>query len=364
MVLGLLCVFLVVSACDELSALTGNCQDQKAQSYAVGTQVDGELSITDCVVTEGSTDYVDYYNFTLDKQTDVTFYYQPENYGKRWSLINRANDVVIINNTGTRTQTQQLAAGTYRIAVKASSANKTGKYVLSTTTPEKGFAGCLTLPEIELGTTLNGEVNIADCFAATGLDVLGENWKIDYYEFKQSQLQPENVTIDIRTSELSFEWYLFTREGNRISNTRSNTDTKQLAPGNYVIAVTGRGTLGDYKLTTTTPTKGFAGCLDLTDYVLGTTINGVSDITDCQGANSNSYVDYYIFTLTQQQNVSFTLESLEIRKYMELYDRGGTRLTETSSGVIPTRQLAPGTYVLLVTGRDKLGTYTLTSTVE
>lgn len=105
--------------------------------------------------------------------------------------------------------------------------------------------------------------------------------------------------------------------------------------------------------------------MELIDYVLGTTVSGVSDITDCQAANSSWYVDYYIFTLTQQQNVSFTLDSLELSKYIALYQRDGNGVKITDSfGVIPTRQLAPGTYVGLVTGRDKLGTYTLTSNVE
>jgi hypothetical protein len=359
MVLGLLCVFLVVSACDELSALTGNCQDQKAQSYAVGTQVDGELSITDCVVTEGSTDYVDYYNFTLDKQTDVTFYFQPESFDREWSVLN-SEDVAVVSRSFDRTQTKQLSPGKYTIAIRAFNRGDVGKYTLSTSTPEKGFGGCLTLPKTELGLNFSGELDITDCL------FFNTNNRVEYHEFELSS--QDDITIDLRSSEIGIEWYLYTRDGTEvIGRSLSNTVTRQLSPGSYVIAVNGFGRLGDYEVTTTTTTKGFSGCLELKDYVLGETVNdGVIEITDCQAANSTAYVDYYVFTLPQQQNVSFNFASPDIgNRFIGLYERDGTRITDSPfSGVIPSTQLAAGTYVVLVSGRGGLGTYTLTSTVE
>jgi hypothetical protein len=361
MALGLVSILLMASTCGEPPRPLVSCINQKAQAYTIGTQVDGELSITDCVVTEGSTNYVDYYKFTIDKQQDVTFYYQPESYDRSWSLIN-SEDKAIINNTSNRTQTQQLAAGSYSIAVKAFSANKTGKYVLSTTTPEKGFGGCQTLPKIELGTTKSEELDITDCFILSGLYILDANIRVDYYEFELSQ--QDDVTIDLRSSELSLNWYLYTRDGNQVIQSFSNTETRQLAQGKYVIAIVGRSeTLGQYKVTTTTSTKGFAGCLELQSYTLGATLVGELEITDCQYPNISDYIDYYEFTLSAQTNITFSLAGSATQVQLDLYKRDGTKV-----GDGPGFQLEVGTYILAVGDNTPftaaVGAYTLSSTIQ
>jgi uncharacterized protein (DUF2141 family) len=357
-VLGLLSILLMASTCGVIPPPPESCKDQKTQAYTVGTQVDGELAVGDCGYPDNATTSqprVDYYKFTLDKQTDVTFYLQTDIFSPN-VIVSNSQDMKVIS-TPFRTATEQLPAGDYEIAVVQRS--ELGKYILSTSTPEKGFGGCLTLPKTELGTSVSGELGITDCF------FFNESSRVEYYEFELTQ--QDDVTVDLRSSELQFlQWELYSRGGNRVAGSVFNTETEQLAPGNYVIAVVGRsGGLGQYKVTTTTTTKGFSGCLALANYTLGETANGVLDITDCQAANSASYTDYYIVTLSQQQNVSFSVTSTDfsIGSFIGLYERDGTRLKE-AIGTLSSTQLAAGTYVILVNGRGDLGTYTLTSTVE
>ncbi len=355
--LGLLSILLMAATCGGEPPVPG-CPDGKFIDYTIATQVSGELEIGDCGFPDNATASqarVDYYKFTLDKQTDVTFYLQTDIFSPEVAVFNSENVKVI--STPFRTATKQLLAGDYVIAVIQRS--ELGTYTLSTSTPEKGFGGCLTLPKNDLGSSVNGELDITDCF------FFNEPSRVEYYEFEVSE--QDDITVDLRSSELPFlQWNLYTRGGDQVTVSTSNTGTKQLAPGNYVIAVVGRsGGLGQYKVTTTTTTKGFSGCLTLTDYALGATVNGVIDITDCQAANSASYTDYYILTLSQQQNVSFSVNSpdFSIGSFVGLYERDGTRVKE-AIGTISSTQLAAGTYVILVNGRGDLGTYTLTSTVE
>jgi hypothetical protein len=354
-------IFLIILTACESSILEPprfGCPVTKLIDYTIATQVSGELEIGDCGYPDNASTSqarVDYYKFTLDKQVDVTFYLQTEIFSPNVKVFNSENVEVI--STPFRTATKQLPAGEYVIAVIQRS--ELGKYILSTSTPEKGFGGCLTLPKTELGLSVNGGLDITDCF------FFNENSRVEYYDFELSE--QDNVTIDLRSSELKFlQWELYSRGGNRVIGSTSNTATEQLAPGNYVIAVVGRsGGLGQYKVTTTTTTKGFSGCLALADYGLGETVNGVLEITDCQAANSASYTDYYVFTLLQQQNVSFSVNSTDfsIGSSIGLYERDGTQVKE-AIGTISSTQLAAGTYVVLVNGRGDLGAYTLTSTVE
>jgi hypothetical protein len=357
-VLGLLSILLMASTCGEPPPPPVSCKDQKTQAYTIATQVSGELAIGDCGYPDNASDSqprVDYYKFTLDKQTDVTFYLQTDIFSPEVAVFN-SEDVKIVS-TPFRTATKQLPAGDYVIAVVQRS--ELGKYILSTSTPEKGFGGCLTLPKTELGSSVDGKLDITDCF------FFNENSRVEYHEFELSA--QDDITVDLRSSELPFlQWELYSRGGNRVTGSVFNTATEQLAPGNYVIAVVGRGGgLGQYKVTTTTTTKGFSGCLALANYTLGETANGVLDITDCQAANSASYTDYYIVTLSQQQNVSFSVTSTDfsIGSFIGLYERDGTRVKD-AIGTLSSTQLAAGTYVILVNGRGDLGAYTLTSTVQ
>ena len=113
------------------------------------------------------------------------------------------------------------------------------------------------------------------------------------------------------------------------------------------------------------------------------TLSGDDDLTDswtsdCASANkSGSYAQYYTFTVTEQSNVTITLESTE-DTYLYLldgadkdgallasnddYEAGCTASLDSSTHSCITESLAPGTYTIEATTyyADKTGDFTLT----
>jgi hypothetical protein len=304
-----LVVFLIVacnSAVDPVFGFRG-CPTSRIQDYSLATSVNGELTASDCVYPENSKNYIDYYKLKIDKLQDFTSYFEPESFNRELILFNSEGKVIetVYNN---RTLSKQLTPGEYIVALQSSSAEKTGKYTFVTTTPEKGFGGCLDLPKYELGTLKEDSLTVNDCF------YLNVNSHVKYYELKIDAL--EDVTFDYDSIDYTTFFALYSRDGKTslAPNYYQRTVSQQLKPGIYVIATSSQSNgTGKFQLKTTTSSKGFGGCLNVTDnnYVIGSTVQGNLSVEDCKWPNSKARVDYYFFNLPESKTLAITFDSSE-----------------------------------------------------
>ncbi|MDQ3604868.1 MAG: hypothetical protein M3418_01560 [Gemmatimonadota bacterium] len=224
----------------------------QVQPYALGTAVQGEFTTSDCQAMNGQErEPVDYYQFETDGQRDV--YAVVEAPGMAVSLALVREDGVEVKSggyTGAFTSVStQVPAGTYRLVLRSQGAEwknsrPHGRYTLRSSTDQVGFEGCPTLPQIQLGSAVQGEWSVTNCtspqFHATNLQ------RFDAYLLTVPAQR--DVVLTLESPGINSSLNLFTRDGAPVAQSSAYGSegriARQLAPGAYVVRVGVAGMAG------------------------------------------------------------------------------------------------------------------------
>lgn len=326
------------------------CPDAKIGSYALATQLDGEITTSDCTYDDPTivpTKYVDYYKFSVDKETRVTFLVRTDGVQLALSVFDDKQQRIIFQpDRGFVKLSQQLVPGNYTLAVQFTDGNQ-GEYTLTTSTLEQGFSGCPLLTRMELGVKVKGE------FTSSGCD----DGYVDYYEFSL----PEQDSVAICGSVAIA---LSLRDGTSLEDNpilRGGCLLRDLQAGDYVVSKYNRGLESPftYLLSVTTIRKGFLYCYDVKPLEFGVTRYRKLDTTDCEWPPYHfecgtfcyggfGKADYYGFELTDPKEIAISYDFSGDHPYTRLFDRrtfsGLTFQVDPQGKYI----LQPGKYVLIV----------------
>jgi hypothetical protein len=324
------------------------CLDAKIGNYTLVTQLDGELTASDC--TREGTIPIDYYKFSVAQQTVVTFYLQTNgaDFGVRLFDSNEQELSLEPADQYPRKYKRELMAGDYILAVQTNTGN-VGKYTLTTSTLEQGFSGCLTLTKLELGTKVDGELTVSDC---------GGGSPTDYYEFSL----PTQDSVAICGGQRIF---LYARDGTprSLSSTiaRGGCFFAELAAGTYIVSYSDSAfeLPRSYSISVTTTSQGFLYCYDVKSLEFNVTQQGKIDTTDyvwppysfecgnvCNGGVD--YADYYGFELSERREINVQYDFAGDHPYWQIYDRPYGNKPRTPSTGANSLILEPGNYVLVV----------------
>jgi hypothetical protein len=325
------------------------CPQEKFSTYTLATEVEGELTTSDCTLSGTGTiqnDYIDAYNFTVSKQTTVKIQLRPSVNPARFNVYvidsnKKEVAVFFIDNVGI--VTTPLASGNYTLAI----AGGVVKYSLSTSTDDQGFNGCPTLTKLELGTKIKGEFTGDDC----------EDGYVDYYEF--SLLEPDSVAMCGSVSVA-----LSLRDGTVLENNpipRNGCLLRDLQAGSYVLSNYSRGLQQpfSYSLSISTTREGFLYCLDVKSLEFGITQQGKLDIADCEwppysfecGAICGGGVgkaDHYSFELSERKEIQINYAFAGAYPYWQVYERRSGNKPRFEPMNPTSLTLDPGKYVLIV----------------
>ena len=331
-----------------------------------------------------------YYGFTLAQESEVTitlessdadtYLYLREGDARSGAFLYENDDD---GGTTKSTIEETLAAGSYTIEATTYGTGETGDFTLTVsglgdTAPTPGPD-----PTDQCGETLTGDGTVSGNWDAGCDSEASGRGHARYYGFTLAQ--ESEVTITLESSDA--DTYLYLREGDARSGaflyendddggTTKSTIEETLAAGSYTIEATtyGTGETGDFTLTVsglggTTPDPGTGtGC--------GETITADGTVSGTWAAGCDSEVSgrgharYFGFTLSQESEVTITLESTDADTYLYLRDgdaRSGAFLYENDDDGGTTKStiqetLAAGTYTIEATtyGTGETGDFTLT----
>ena len=340
-------------------------------------RVSGEWS-SSCESTDQVGRYARYYSFMLTEESNVTitlessvdtYLYLRDGEAKSGTAAHENDDVAPGTDTNSEIEAT-LSVGTYTIEATTYNAGETGSFTLTVS----GLGGGTTMPGPSDGSCL--ETLLADrvsgewSSSCESTDQVGRYAR--YYSFMLTE--ESNVTI---TLESSVDTYLYLRDGEAKSGTAAH-ENDDVAPGtdtNSEIEAT--LSVGTYTIEATTYNAGETGSFTLTVSGLGggTTMPGPSDgscletlladrvsgewSSSCESTDQvGRYARYYSFMLTEESNVTITLES-SVDTYLYLRDgeaKSGTAAHENDD-------VAPGTDTNSeIEATLSVGTYTIEAT--
>ena len=357
---------------------------------------DGEVSGTwssGCESQVSDRGYARYYSFTLSEGSDVTislessvdtYLYLRAGDAKSGAAAHENDDVAPGTDTNSEIEAT-LGAVTYTIEATTYSAGETGSFTLTVS----GLGGGTTMPGPSDGScveTLSGDGEVSGTWSSGCESQVSDRGYARYYSFTLSE--GSDVTISL---ESSTDPYLYLRSGEAKSGAYLH-ENDDVAPGtdtnSEIEEMLGAGT---YTIEATTYSAGEAGSFTLTVSGLGggTTMPGPSDgscvetlsgdgavsgewSSSCGStAREGSYARYYSFMLTEESEVTISLES-STDPYLYLRSgeaKSGAYLhenddvapgTDTNSEI--EEMLGAGTYTIEATtySAGEAGSFTLT----
>lgn len=210
-------------------------------AHTPGTEVRGEFSESDCwTPAAGRQEPVDYYQITVQDRTDLHAVVDAPGLGVQLALL-RENGTEVARDewTGDLTYvTAQVPAGVYRLQVHSRGDERlNGRYTLRTSTGEAGFEGCLLLPELPLGGSVQGEWSVEDCKRP-----LYPRWNVGHVDYYLLRVPARRqVSIALESPGIGSMLELFTRDNAPVAQTDAYTGagtlSAQLEPGTYVLRV-------------------------------------------------------------------------------------------------------------------------------
>jgi hypothetical protein len=219
---------------------------RQTQRYELGTRVEGEWTASDCRREHGGVDApVDLYTFSVSAERDMVAMVRSPGVYVELALLG-ANGASVVprrgedNDIGDARLATQLPPGTYTLAVgiRPGSDPRVGSYLLTTSTDQVGFNGCLTVPPLALGSRVEGTWSVSDCISRTN-PVIGAT-AADYYLL--SVAAEREVTLALESPGIMARLEVLTREGARLHEAQSFSSQgtrlrEQFAPGTYIVAV-------------------------------------------------------------------------------------------------------------------------------
>ena len=335
-----------------------------------------------CESSERPGSFARYYGFTLAGESEVTITLESAD-ADTYLYLRRGGDTSgaalhkddDYSGGGTDSQIREtLAAGSYTVEATTYHAGKTGSFTLTLSTSQPPGPSCFQ--PVKVGEMVRGEWT-GDC---ASIGRAGSNAR--YYTFSLSEESDVVITLESGGADT----YLYLRRGigtsgevlhkdDDYSGGGTNSQIREtLVAGSYTVEATTYEAEQTGSFTLTVGGLGSATApADSCVVILGN--DGTHDgewIPGCRSENrSGSYARYYAFTLAEESEVSFTLESSDADTYLYLRDgeaRSGDALHENddhqgSTAVSQIQEtLAAGTYTIEATTYDagETGSFTLT----
>ena len=370
-----------------------------------GVAVDGGAAsgswADDCPSVNKEGSYARYIAFSLSEETELsitlesddadTYLFLLEGYGASGAVLHKDDDYP---GGGTNSQIKEtLPAGVYTVEATTYEAETTGGFTLSVDKVEEpeqpGPPGPRPIDPPETGCmqTVEEDGSVSGEWAAGCESENRDGSYARYYSFTLDGSREVTITLERTSGEADTYLYLLSGAGTDGSVLHSNDDDDGGMSRSRI-----RETLdaGSYTVEATTYDAGQTGSFTLTVSGLGTaatntdsclerlTAAGTVSGTWAEGCESETrdgrYARYYSFTLTEEKDVTITLErtSGEADTYLYLRDgedtRSGAFLYEndddggTAKSTVQAEGLPAGSYTVEATtyGAGETGDFTLT----
>ncbi|AFY39932.1 RHS repeat-associated core domain protein [[Leptolyngbya] sp. PCC 7376] len=316
-----------------------------------------------------SQDFNDNYQFNLAENSTVNFTLSELSENASLELYNVDGSQLLrqSNNAGNADEviSRNLRAGNYFLKVSSNTTGTTYRLELSAISlgplPVDG-AGETFEKATDLGVLSSVGLTIEDYignFETLSLDA------DDYYRFELIENSAVNLTLSGLSSAASL--YLHNADGSTVlrqSNNPGSDDeeiNRNLKAGSYYVRVTGNETA--YRLEASVISLGatpqdLAGEEIATARDLGVLSEAEASISDYIGNFNtlfNDSLDYYRFEISENSDVTLTLEGLSENASLDLYNADGSRVLAESRNAgsadeVITRNLTAGAYYLRVSG--------------
>lgn len=213
----------------------------QVSAYAPGTEVRGEFVESDCwTPAAGHQEPVDYYQISIEARTDLHAVVDAPGLGVQVALLREDGTEVAQDEwTGDLSFISvQVPAGSYRLQVHSRGDERLhGRYTLRTSTGDVGFEGCLALPEIAIGGTVQGEWSVDDCKRP-----LYPRWNLGHVDYHLLRVASRReISVALESPGIGSTLELFARDGTPVAQadayTGEGTLSVQLEPGTYVLRV-------------------------------------------------------------------------------------------------------------------------------
>ncbi len=125
-----------LAACVEVTGPVAVVEDDacNARYVSIGSTITGSLSSYDCVTQDDTESYVDYYELTLYRTTDVDLYLESLDFDAYLMVFDEFDELIVEDDdSGESTDawiTVKLPAGRYYIAVTSFDGGERGNYKL------------------------------------------------------------------------------------------------------------------------------------------------------------------------------------------------------------------------------------------
>ncbi|GAB4071348.1 pre-peptidase C-terminal domain-containing protein [Ancylobacter sonchi] len=352
---------------------TDNAGNARSSAYNLGTLGTVPVTLADWV---GSSDTLDYYRFTLTGTSAVSLRFVDAGAGNsaplQFDIQNTSGTVIVDDFNDSRYLSYGdpvLKAGSYYAVVSRTGGN-TGYQISASATVLPNAGSNSSAAPTSLGTLGAAPVTVSDtAFSSNDYGVIGDPH--DYYSFTLSAVS--RVTLRLDGGNLTAVL------GGAITEYASaghpGTFDFIFGPGTYTLDIsTGWGSDAYTLSASAVAVDGSAGHSNATATSLGTLTGAGVTKTDWVGNAGGA--DYYSFTLSSAQRVSFDLDTVSRYAGFEIFRADGTGFGQAFSSdqyleASGSYDLAAGTYYAVVDWMAYTGTfygsgtdYRLTARVE
>jgi hypothetical protein len=317
-------------------------------------QISGTLSASSCQLSDGSA--YDSYRLALPVRGQIQI-----------SLTTTPGGLALILRDATGASLAQgasiqrpIEAGFYTLLVNAQLGSALGGYaVQSAFTPETGMLGN-KFPAVGLNQTVNGVLGSSGCAMPSG--TLYEGYTLSTYGWG---------VLSVSVAATGFTPVLIVRNADgTVAATGSTSLTAVVSEeSQYEIVVSTSDTTGAYQLTTSFEPDASETCFPRSTFgepgqdANAITADGCSTLVE-NGGNP-TYFNYYYVQVTVAGLAEFSVAGSAFAPAVALLDAAGNPLAADSggggAGISDIRmQLAPGTYMAVVSSSGTVGNYQLT----
>jgi len=324
------------------------CASGQSTPVGVGQILPGNLSTTDCRLSDGS--FADVYRLTISTTTQVQIDLTSAAFDAFLLLQDANRAVLAMDDDGggglNARLVRTLAPGTYYVLANSFSPGATGAYMLNVTALTDP---CQAVTTISPGQPLGGTLSVADCR-------LGDGSYVDVYSFSLGS----TTQVQIDQTSTTFDTYLILQNGVRVT-IASNDDgggglnariVQTLGPGTYYILATSflPGATGPYQLSVAPVVD---PCQTSVAISSGQSLSGSLATNDCR-LSDGSYIDTYRLDLSATTQVQIDMTSSVFDAFLILQSAARTTIAMDDDGggnfnsrIVLT--LSAGTYYILTT---------------
>jgi len=317
-------------------------------------QISGALSASSCQLSDGSA--YDSYRLALPVRGQIQLGLTATSTGM--NLILR-DDTGASLAQGTSIQ-RPLEAGVYNLLVNAQPGGALGAYaVQSAFTPEPGML-CSQFPSMGVNQTVNGVLGSSGCAMPSGASY--EGYTLSTYGWGV-------LSVSIAATGFTPLLILRNADGTVAATGSSALSAVVSEDSQYEIVVSTADTTGAYQLTTSFVPDASETCFPQTTFSQpGQDANAITS-TGCstlvEDGGNPTYFNYYYVPVAAAGLAEFNVTGSGFAPALALLDAAGNSLAADAGGGVSgasdiRMQLAPGTYIAIVSSNGTAGAYQLT----